>query len=317
MKFHQLAWITTVLIGIQMVMAGLIVGEDAGLVCPNWPFCGTPIATGYSGSFVLEMIHRFTAALLGVVVIWLFVWLMKSYRDNRAMVWTCTLGLISLAIQIIYAGLIVLFVLPGIASTVDVMNSVVMLTLFLHLANLARREYQIQEHVITAEPDAKTQALKPSAWVLYGAGMLAVLAGAVFRHTGASQALFGQDSYIRSHDQYNVPSMPESHWLLGIHVTTGVLLIVAAVWFARAAFKYHRMVNMVGVVLALIVVQCLLGVASLAVQLQLVVVTLHWAMAGLVMAVAAYILSSAYLATKAHAVAYAALDDMESPTGAH
>lgn len=298
MKFHHLAWITTVVIGVQMVLAGVIVGEDAGLVCPSWPVCSNSGAIPVTGSLIFELVHRAVALLLGVLVIWLLVWMLRSYRHNRAMIWTGVLGMLSLAVQIVYAGLIVLFVFPGTASVVDVVNSMIMLSLFVHLSNLAEREYNLKQGIVSTEPDSESRSLTRIAWFLYAAGMIAVAAGAVFRHTGASQALFGQDSYIRSHHQYTPPSQLLSHVLLDVHVATAVLLIVAGVLFASYAFERKRFTKMAVLVVALIVVEGLLGLVSLAVRLELVVVTIHWAVSGLIMGVVAYVVSETYLARK-------------------
>ncbi len=297
MKFHRLAWFTTIIIGVQMVLAGIIVGEDAGFVCPSWPYCGKSGAFQITGSLIFELVHRFVALFLGALVIWLLIWLFTSYRHNRAMVWTGCLGLLSLLIQIVYAGMIVLFVFPGVATTVDVLNSMVMLSLFVHLANLAQREYQIKQGDVTAEPNVESRALRPRAWTLYAVGMLTVAAGAVFRHTGASQALFGEDSYILSHGQTVPPSQVISQALLNIHMATALLLIIAGVWFARVAFQKKRLTKTAILVIALIVVQAILGVASLATKLELVVVTFHWGVAGLIQGVIAFAVSKTYVGT--------------------
>ncbi|WP_206918695.1 COX15/CtaA family protein [Alicyclobacillus suci] len=293
MKFHHLAWATTVVIGLQMILAGIIVGEDAGFVCPNWPVCGHPISI--SGSLIFELVHRFVAALLGVFVIWLFIWLLVSYCHNRAMMWTCCLGLVSLLIQIVYAGLIVLFVFPGTATTVDVLNSMVMLSLFVHLANLAQRDDQIKHSAVLEAPNPQCKALKRAAWILYVCGLLAVAAGAVFRHTGASQALFGQDSYISSHGRHVPPSQMLSQSLLGIHMVTAALLILAGIWFALTTFKHKYLRNVSVLIFALIVIQGILGVVSLQTALEIVVVTFHWGVAGLIIGVIAFALSRLYL----------------------
>lgn len=298
MKFYHLAWVTTVIIGVQMVLAGIIVGEDAGLVCPSWPVCSNTGPIPVTGSLIFEMVHRAVALLLGVFVIWLLIWMFRSYRHNRAMIWTGVLGMVSLVIQIVYAGLIVLFVFPGTASVVDVMNSMIMLSLFVHLSNLAQREDKLKRSLLSNESDAQSRGLSPTAWFLYAAGMIAVAAGAVFRHTGASQALFGQDSYIRSHHQYTPPSQLVSHALLGIHIATAVLLVIASVLFASLAFSRQQLRKMAVLILGLIIVQGILGVASLAMQLELIVVTVHWAMAGLIMGVVAYVVSQTHLPRK-------------------
>lgn len=295
-KFHRLAWLTTIVIGIQMILAGVIVGENAGFVSRTWPFIERSGSLKITGALIFELVHRCVAALLGVLVIWLLIWLLRSYRHNRAMIWTCSLGLLSLAIQIVYAGLIVLFVFPGTATTVDVLNSIVMLSLFVHLSNLAQREYDLQQGKVKDEVDGAARSLKPHAWTLYAAGMVAVAAGAVFRHTGASQALFGEDSYIASHNRHVPPSLAASHWMLFIHISTAAMLVMAATWFAWSAFKNQRFSKLAVSIFSLIMIQAFLGMASLNTRLQLIIATMHWADAGLIMGVVALVVSHTYLA---------------------
>lgn len=286
-------WFTTIIIGVQMVLAGLIVGEDAGFVCPSWPLCGQSLQV--TGSLIFELVHRFVALLLGVLVIWLFIWLLVAYRHHRAMVWTCCLGLLSLLIQIVYAGMIVLFVFPGVATTVDVLNSMFMLSLFVHLANLAQREDRLKQGIVAVKSVEGSQILQTRAWVLYIAGIFTVAAGAVFRHTGASQALFGEDSYIASHGQTVPPSNILSQALLNTHIATALLLIAAGIWFALIAFRQKCLVRTAVLIIALIVAQAALGIASLATKLELVVVTFHWGVAGLIIGVIAFALSQTYV----------------------
>lgn len=299
------------MIGIQMVLAGIIVGTDAGFTCPSWPNCGTPGQV--TSGLMFELVHRGVAAVLGILVIWLVVWLFRSYRHNRAMVITGSLGLLSLLVQITYAGLIVLFIFPGVATTVDVLNSVIMLSLFIHLANLAQREYLQHQTGQKYKSFEANPALRRDAWIFYVTGMIAVASGAVFRHTGASQALYGQDNYLLSHGQTVPPSSLTSHLLLYVHIATVWFVIVAGVKFARTAFKYRRLMTTSIFSLAVLVAQGILGVASLATKLQLLVVTMHWAVAGLLLATVAFALSKSYLELTPAKSGFQALSDNVPP----
>lgn len=296
-KLHHLSWAVTILVGVQMVIAGLIVGENAGFVCPNWPLCGHPLQENMS--LVFELSHRIAAVLLGILVIWLFIWILKDYRENKHMMWTCILGIISLIIQIIYAGMIVLFVFPGVATTVDVLNSVIMLSLFVHLSNIATKQDRFTR-IAASQNRYMNPVMKKRAWFLYVTGLFTVAAGAVFRHSGASQALFGEDSYILSHGQHVPPSAGLSEALLIMHVTTTAILLLSCIWFVITAHSNQFLSKTSLSILTLLGIQICLGILSLVSKLQLAIVTLHWGAAALFMGSCAYALSQTYISHSLH-----------------
>lgn len=290
-KLHHLSWTVTVLVGIQMVLAGLIVGENAGFVCPNWPLCGHPLQDNMS--LVFELSHRIAAVVLGVLSLWLFLWILKAYRGNKQMVQTVSFAIISLLVQIIYAGMIVLFVLPGVATTVDVVNSVIMLSLFVHLSNLATKQSRLVNAPLP-QISSTDSVMKRRAWMLYWAGLLTVALGAVFRHSGASQELFGEDSYLLSHGQHVPPSQGVSESLLIIHVGSTLLLLLSCILFIMSSLLNQFLVKTSLMITVLLGIQIALGILSLMSKLQLFIVTLHWGVAALFMGCCAYALSKTY-----------------------
>lgn len=293
MLLRRLTWATTATIAIQMVLGGIIVGKDAGFVCPNWPLCGDAGLPPVTPSLILELVHRFSALLVTVLVMWVIALILARYRAQRQLLWTAVFAFLSLLLQMVVGGLIVRLQLPGVVTTVDVMNSMALLALFVHISNLARAEGRE-----TAERgcDEVTRSLIRPAWFLFWTGMLAVFVGAVFRHTGASQALFGENSYLLSHGQHTMPSMTASTLLLSIHILTGGLAGATAVWFAVAARKVGRLRAAGIAAIALVVLQAVVGIASLASRLQLVVATIHWGLAGLIIGLLAWIVSETHVA---------------------
>ena len=293
---HRLSWWTTLAIGVQMVLGGIIVGKDAGFACPNWPLCGKSGMPPINGSLILELSHRASAMIVLVLVLLVAIVVLVSHRSQRAMVTTVSLAVVSLILQVVVGGLIVLFTLPGVFTTIDVINSMIMLALFVHLSNIATREYQGRIGQRVAGQDERLRSLVTPAWILFSAGLLAVLVGALFRHTGASEALFGQNAYLLSHNQTTPPSQSVSMTLLSLHMVTGVIAAVAVLWFAWMAKRAGRLWRAAVTGIVLLVAQVMLGIFTLATQLQFTVATIHWSVAGAIVAMFAWILSEAHIA---------------------
>lgn len=293
---HRLSWWTTLAIGVQMILGGIIVGKDAGFACPNWPLCGKSGMPPVNGSLILELSHRASAMFVLVLVLLVAIVIFVSYRSHRAMVITVSLAVVSLILQVVVGGLIVLFTLPGVFTTIDVINSMIMLALFVHLSNIATRDYQARVGRRVAGQDERLRSLIGPAWILFSAGLLAVLVGALFRHTGASEALFGQDAYLLSHHQTTPPSLSESMTLLSVHMVSGVIAAMATLWFAWMAKRSGRLwkASVTGIVL--LGSQVMLGILTLSTKLQFTIATIHWSVAGAIVAMFAWILSEAHIA---------------------
>ncbi|MCL6547632.1 MAG: COX15/CtaA family protein [Alicyclobacillus sp.] len=287
MRYRLPLW-TTGAVGVQMVLGGLIVGKDAGFVCPDWPLCRGDVIPRMNGLVALEMVHRGSALVVLVLVLWTAWWVRRSFRHQRSLWRTAVAALASLCLQVLVGGLIVLFKLPGVVTTVDVLNSMVMLTLMVRLTVRAERAARDSGPSWSGGVAGHSALRRPALRVLWAA-YLAVGVGAIFRHTGASQALFGQMSYLASHGQHTPPSPALSGTLLVLHVGTGGLLAAAAGAFLRAARREGVLVRAATAQACLVGLQAALGMTALATQLEWVVATLHWATAGLLMAVTSWL----------------------------
>ncbi|MBX6353261.1 MAG: COX15/CtaA family protein [Thermoflavifilum sp.] len=294
--------VTTVIIGVQMVLGGIVVGKDAGFVCPDWPLCDGQILPALSGPVLLELTHRFSALLVTVLVLWngLRIWI--RYRDHRLLRWSAVGSVISLFLQVVIGGLIVLFKLPGATTTIDVANSMVLLGLYVVITQAVWRDgRRMAGRPVPADP--QLYALAPAAWTVFGTAAFAVVMGALFRHTGASEALYGRIDYLASHGQLVPPPAWFNEALLFIHILSGVMVACAAVWFLVAAVRQRRMVGLAVWLLACVVVQMALGITSLGTELALIPSTIHWGVAGLLMATVTHIAATVRWAKQAEQAA--------------
>jgi cytochrome c oxidase assembly protein subunit 15 len=292
---YRLPLVTTVLLGIQIVLGGIVVGMDAGFVCPDWPLCHGAVLPKLSGLVILELVHRATALVVAILVVGIALRVWWKYRSNKLLVATSALAVASLAVQIVVGGLIVLLVLPGAVTTIDVVNSMVLLALYIALT--------VEAYRCTADrrgnrrwPDPRLAQMAPTAWAVLFIGGLAVLMGAILRHTGAGEALYGMNHYLASHGQTSPPSLSMSIGLLVLHIMSGMFVALAAMWLFYRALQLKLFVKSAGLLLGLVALQFTLGIISLTSRLDFVVTTLHWSNAGAIVAVLTWVAVTAWLA---------------------
>ncbi|GGJ01462.1 hypothetical protein GCM10010885_08350 [Alicyclobacillus cellulosilyticus] len=296
---YRLPLATTLAIAVQMVLGGLVVGEDAGFVCPDWPLCHGQLLPKLTGLVVLELVHRASALLVSVLFIATLVSVWRHHRRDKWMVRAVWGATASLALQVVVGGLIVLLKLPGIVTTIDVMNSMLMLGLFVFITTLAYVRGHAGEFT-DGQAQARVRALQVPSAALFAATAFAVFVGAVFRHSGASEALFGRMDYLQSHGQTVPPSLGVSNALLALHAVTGVLLVAAAAWFVVGSLRAGALKGWSVWTAVCVLMEWVLGMLTLLTGLDLVLATLHWTMAACLFGLASFALSYTTLAVRLH-----------------
>jgi cytochrome c oxidase assembly protein subunit 15 len=295
---YRWAFWTTLVIGVQIIMGGVVVGKDAGFVCPDWPLCYGSVLPKLSGLVLLELVHRGTALLVTVMVLAIAIVVWRKYSQNRLMVRVATASVISLLLQVVIGGLIVIWQLPGVTTTIDVVNSMVLLGLYVILTMEMRRLNRVSRGVQFTS-DRQLKQLAPASVVVMLALACAVLVGAVFRHTGSSEALFGINHYLASHGQMTMPSLLMSKVVLLLHILTGVFAAVASGWFIFQAMRAGRLMMQAWLLFALVGLQMVLGLVSLGTELSFVPVTLHWSNSAVMIALVTWIAFTSQRAVQA------------------
>lgn len=289
----RLPMMTSIVIGIQMTLGALVVGEDAGFACPDWPLCNGVLFPRPSGLVALELVHRATALLVVVLVAAVAMQAWRHRREDARLFRLSVWAVLSLLVQVVVGGLIVLVKAPGVTTTIDVLNSMYLLSLSVTIAmrlrpRAAARSRGPLADIHSGGPRVEAyRRLRPASRAFTGAVWASVTAGALFRHTGESEALFGRNDYLASHGQTAMPSLAEAHLMLGVHGVTGLCLFAAALFLAVRASRTKVLVPWAWGCVALVGVQAVLGILTLATALQLALATLHWTVASVLVACAA------------------------------
>ncbi len=294
---YRLPLVTTVLLGIQMALGGIVVGEDAGFACPDWPLCAGEMLPPLSGPVGLVFVHRVTALVVALFVVGIAARIWWKYRSNKVLVAISTLAVALLAVQIVVSGMIVLFVLPGAVTTIDVVNSMFLLGIYVALTAESYRS-TVERRSGQKWPDSSQAQMAPTAWAVLVIGGLTVLMGGVLRHTGAGEALYGMNNYLASHGQTTSPSLPMSIGLLVLHILSGMFVAFAAMWLFYRALQLKLYVKSAAILLGLVVLQLTLGIASLTSRLDFIITTLHWSNAGAMVAVMTWVAVTARMASR-------------------
>jgi cytochrome c oxidase assembly protein subunit 15 len=299
---YRLPLVTTIAIYVLMIIGSLVVGLNAGFACPDWPLCQGHIIPPLNGLVLIEYVHRFMTTVVTVLILAVVVTVWrKRQKGERLLPALGVLALFFLGMQVLLGAVIVVFVLPGAFTTIDVANSMCLLATLVVMT------------VVTMEKDGKfleryrggdgfVMAPEPGKMFVPGAVMAAatflqIVAGAYFRHSGASGALFGNNAYLASHHQFVPPTQAYSSAVLDAHVFLGMLLVGCTVWFLLQAFRYRSGIGMASVCFALVMADMALGMMSLATRLNLMVVTAHWSLSALLFAVCVSVTARARMAS--------------------
>ena len=298
---YRLPLVTTIVVFMMMILGAVVVGTQAGFACPDWPLCHGQIIPPLDDPLVLiEWFHRTTAAIGGLLILATAFFAWRARRVHRLYGRLAILTVISLAIQGGAGAAIVVYKLPGYMTTIDVTNGMLLISIFGAMTALALRHREMRAGRVTEERDANMASLLVPAWTMAGVTLFQVVVGGLFRHTGAGEALFGRNEYIRSHFQDHMPSAAFANAFLMFHIMVAVLVTAAFAWLLVQALRKRVLVVPTITLLLLILIQMLLGFVTLGTELALSPVTSHLAVASLMMVFSVYIGSRAYFARTVH-----------------
>ncbi len=308
MKYHHLAWLA-VLLALGVVVLGAFVRlSDAGLGCPDWPGCYGQIDWPTQHAEIQqansafperpvephkawrEMVHRYFAGTLGLLVLVLFIWAWRK-RDEGINGQDAPVGLATALLLII-----VLQAALGMWTvTLKLKPVIVMLHLLGGLTTLSLLLWLALRTTPNLKPYRYAGHVKP--WMIWlGLGLL-VLQIALGGWTSSNYAALAcpdfptcQGSWWPAMDfreafvmwrgigpnyEYGVLDMPARTAIHMTHRMGFLLLSLYLLWLALQLMKNRELLPWGLGLLALLALQVSLGISNVVFSLPLPVATLH------------------------------------------
>ncbi|HJP87711.1 MAG TPA: heme o synthase [Candidatus Limnocylindrales bacterium] len=299
-RFQRLAAATVAASFVLVVIGVAVRATDSGVACPVWPGCfpGQALPGLDAGFSVwIEWIHRTVAAVIGVLIIGMAILAVLDHRDRRSILWPSIAAVLLVGYQAYLGRQTVLLGNSGESVTAHLAAAMALVGLLVYL--LVRASYPktlagggSQRFTLLAAFGAAAVF----ALLLFGSNVTARNAGLVY----PDWPLMSGSILPASSDDATVQAMFATH-ALHRYVAAIVLVILAAVaWVAwRNPEARPRIARMAVGILAIYVVQVIVGAAQIWTSLAPWTQTLHVALGALVWGGSVALATSAYYGARA------------------
>jgi cytochrome c oxidase assembly protein subunit 15 len=136
--YPAFAAVTTGLTFVLRLLGAYTSAIGAGLACPDWPRCyGTWMPflqpevladSPYTGLQILaEWAHRGLAALVGLLILWTVVSAWRVHRGRPEVIWSATVAIVLLPVQVALGGLTVTRSLEPLIVTAHLVVAIIIL----------------------------------------------------------------------------------------------------------------------------------------------------------------------------------------------
>jgi protoheme IX farnesyltransferase len=151
-RFTLLAAFTTLTTFALLLFGSHVTATDSALVFPDWPLMGGTLIPPLTDATSAHVLHRWVAAVVGIVVAAVAVTAWRTQRDRPTIVRLALSAAALYAIQIVVGGLQVLSGLAGWSQTLHLGLGAVIFALFVGLA--VTSFYTARTTLIGADPAA-------------------------------------------------------------------------------------------------------------------------------------------------------------------
>jgi heme a synthase len=313
-KYRKLAWVTAFLT-LDLIMFGSFTRlTDSGLGCPDWPGCyghSNPLSAGESiraaenaqptGPVTMtkawiEMVHRYFAMGIGVLIIILTIQAWRRARVDRAAPspWIATAALVWVCIQGAFGALTVTMKLQPIVVTAHLLGGIALLALLVVLAlrespapPVAARAETMRPLMLVALTVVVAQ-IALGGWVSSNYAVLACpdfpkcqgqwLPAMDFDHGFTLWRGLGKTG---DGDMIPFQSLVAIHWA---HRTFALVVVAVLGGFVLAAWRVEGLSHVARGVLAVLLVQLATGMSNVVLNWPLAAAVLHSGGAGVLVA---------------------------------
>jgi protoheme IX farnesyltransferase len=294
-RFQQLAALTLVT-ALGLVTIGVVVrATNAGLGCPDWPFCYGQILPPV-GDFKawIEWVHRTVAAIIGFEILGLAVLAVRDHRDRRSILWPALGAVVLVGFQAWLGRETVRLGNTGESVTAHLASAMALVGLLVFLtvragypAHLPRRGASQRFTLLAAFAAAATFAL-----LLFGSQVTATDSALVF----PDWPLMGGSL---------VPALTDVAAAHVLHrwvaAAVGLIVVAVAVVAWRAQRKRRTLVRLAFGAAGLFAIQVVVGGAQVLTRLADWTQTLHLALGAVIWATLAGLTVTSYYTARSAA----------------
>jgi heme A synthase len=249
-----------------IILGGIVHNTGSSLACPDWPLCNGTAFPKMAGAILIEHGHRLTALAVVVGTLLILIGLAEGSRDRGA-VKVAGLAMALVIVQALLGAITVKFRLPPLVSTGHLATSMLFLSTVIYLAFRLRPKAapalspRVQQLTLTATVLIYAQ-------MVLGAAVRHLGAGLVCRELVSCSGWLGADLTMQLHMAHRIFAAV----VLGFVLYTSVVAFRASrSWLAIAAPL-------------IVVVQMSLGLLTILTYRDIVPLTAHLAVAGLLLA---------------------------------
>ena len=275
---HPRAYKVTVVWTLGLLFLGSIVhATESSLACPDWPTCFGTMMPEMTGGVFWEHLHRLVAGGLVLMFI-LATWLARKETSDRPWIFRLSIvGVGLLLVQSFFGGLTVIYRLPDLISTTHLSLAFIFLSLATVLA-VATHGSTNSKSLPAMKGLSRSDGTKLAAYAAIAAVAVFVqsVIGALVRHTDGGMSCPDIPLCLGQIVPPLVNIQITSHFLhrtMAV-VTSGAVIFLYAWTKTRCEIPNHVQ-RLVVIAVGLLVIQVLLGVASVLTVLAIPPVSLH------------------------------------------
>jgi heme A synthase len=256
--YQRLCIVTCGVIFVLIIVGGIVRATDSGLGCPDWPTCHGRLIPDGNKHTIIEYSHRFTATVVGFLVLAITIGAWRSFRSVPAVLWPANAAFVLLLVQAGLGAAVVANELPPGIVAVHLVLALSLMTLLL-IVTTATFAAAGPVHAPSVSPRFGRLALGASA-----ATLVLAVAGSYVAGAGYGLACSGWplcNGQVFPNADANSVQIHFFHRLMAAIV--GIVLVTLAYqgWKLRKAEPL--VANLTALALGVYLVQALIGAANI------------------------------------------------------